>query len=177
MDLSQALINFVQNTVHPFWNLIFKIAACLGCWYVLSVIVRLAKANQYPGQHQPVSGGEVFLAFLFGAVLVNYTSAMNHVSASLGMGAISFSALDYPEAQGFGQLAPAINAVLTLASMAGGAFALKGILLIARASTGGGAYASHDVGWKGATHVIAGAALANVVQVIEMLRHSTGGLW
>lgn len=176
MDLSQALVNFVQNTVQPFWHLIFALGACLGMWYVLSVGFRLARSHYYQGQ-QPVGAGEVLLALVFGAVLVNYSNALNHVSASLGMGAISYSALDYPEAQSFGQLAPAINAVLTLASMAGGAFALKGIYLIAQANTGGGAYASHDVGWKGATHVLAGAALANVVQVIEMLRSSTGGLW
>lgn len=176
MDISQAIINLVQNTVAPFWSLIFKLGACVGFGYVLSVFFRLAKAHHYPNQ-QPVGIGEVVLALVFGAVLVNYSNAMDHVSASLGMGKISYAALDYPEAQTFGQLAPAVNAVLTLASMAGGAFALKGIVLIARANTGGGAYASQDIGWKGATHVVAGALLANVVQVIEMLRASTGGLW
>ena len=176
MDLSQALVNLVQNLVQPFWSLIFKLGACFGIWYVISVAFRLAKSHHYPGQ-QPVGFGEVAMALIFGAVLVNYSGAMNEVSASFGMGTISYAALDYPEAQSFGQLAPAVNAVLTLASMAGGAFALKGILLIARANTGGGSYSAQDVGWKGATHVIAGAALANVVQVIEMFRQSTGGLW
>ncbi len=176
MDLGQALVNLVQNIVQPYWSLIFKLGACLGMWYVLDVAFRIAKANHYQGQ-QPVSMGEVALALVIGAVLANYASAISEVSSSLGMGSVSYAALDYPEAASYGQLAPVVNAVLTLASMAGGAFALKGIVLIGRANTGGGSYSAHDVGWKGAVHVIAGAFLANIVQFIEMLRHSTGGLW
>jgi hypothetical protein len=121
--------------------------------------------------------GEVVFALLIGAVLTNYSGALSEVSSSMGLGTVSYAALDYPGASTFGQMAPAINAVLTLASMAGGAFALKGILMIHQANSGGGAYAAHDVGLKGATHVLAGAALANIVQVIDVFQQSAGGLW
>jgi hypothetical protein len=175
MDLSQALSNAVNNVVGPFWTFLFDLASLLAIGYMLSIGYRFAQSNKLPGQPS-VSGGEVLAVIVISALLFQFGSAMNHASASLGFDAITYGAIDYPGAESFGKLAPAVNAALTVGSMAGGVYALRGFLMILRANTGGGK-AGQDLGWRGFTHVFGGAAMANLVQVIEHLRQSTGGLW
>jgi hypothetical protein len=175
MDLSEALINLVNNLVGPFWRIVFALGACLGIWYTFHVGMKLIKANNLPGQ-PAVNGGELLVCLVIATCLFHYSGFMQRVAGTMSLGTISYSALDYPGASNFGKLAPAVNAVLTLASMAGGGFAFKGLLLIRRASSGGG-HAGDDLGWKGATHVFGGAALINIVQTIELFRQSAGGLW
>ena len=175
MDLAQALTNLVNGLVQPVWHFIMALAGFLGVFYLLRIMWKVVQANTLPGR-PAVSGGEVAIAIVIAAVFVNYGVALQHVSGSLGLGAVSYSAIDYPAAQQFGQLAPAVNAVFTLALLGGGFYALKGLMMINRAATGAG-HAGEDLGWKGLTHVLAGTALINLVHLIGLLRQSTGGLW
>jgi hypothetical protein len=175
MDLSQALENMVQNVVGPFWHLLFAAGGLMAIFYVLNVGYRLMQASRLPGQSN-VAGGEVIAVLVLAAVLLQFGSFLNKVSGSLGMGAMTYGAIDYPGAASFGKLAPAINAVLTIGAMAGGIYAFRGVLMWIRASTGGG-HAGQDLGWKGFTHVFGGACMVNIVQLLEHLRQSTGGLW
>jgi hypothetical protein len=175
MDLSQALSNAVNDVVGPFWKILFNLASLLAICYVLSIGYRVAQSNRLPGQ-PVVSGGEALAVIVFSALLFQFGAAMNHASASLGFGASTYGAIDYPGADAYGKLAPAVNAALTVGGMAGGVYALRGFLMILRANTGGGK-AGQDLGWRGFTHVFGGAGMANLVQVIEHLRQSTGGLW
>lgn len=175
MDLSAALANLVNRLTGPFWALLFGLAGLLALGYLLSFGSRMIRANTHPGQTPPVTMGEGAMALLISAALAQLPSAFSKVSATVSLGAVSYGAIDYPGAASFGKLAPAINAVLTLAAMAGGTFALRGWIYLRKASSSAGA--GEDLGWKGCTHIFGGVALIQLVQVIEMLRKSTGGLW
>lgn len=175
MDLSQAFSNMVNDLVGPFWKLLFAVASLIGLFYVVSVGYRLAQANRLPGQ-PAVSGGQVIATIVIASLIYQFGSSLNHTSASMGFGSVTYGAIDYPGAASFGKLAPAINAILTLGAMAGGVYALRGLMMLMRANSGGG-HAGQDLGWRGFTHLFGGAAMANLVQVIEHLRQSTGGLW
>jgi hypothetical protein len=174
-DLSTIVTNLATGLRGPFWTLLFALAALIGTIYAISVLWKLVQSNSLPGT-PPVSNGEVFAVLVIAAFMLNMSGFLGKVSSSLGMGTISYGAIDYPGAASFGQLAPAVNAVLTLAAMGGGLFAFKGILLLKRASSGGG-QAGDDTVWSAATHLIGGVLLINIVQLVDALRQSTGGLW
>ena len=175
MDLSAALSHLVASIVGPFWKLLFGFAGLLALIYVLQFASRVMRANQHPGHAPPVSMGEGIFVLLLGAALVNMPAAFSRVSNTLSLGAVSYGAIDYPGAANFGKLAPAVNAVLTIAAMAGGAYALRGLIYFKKATSGG--QSGEDLGWKGCTHLFGGIALIQLVQLVEMLRNSTGGLW
>ena len=74
----------------------------------------------------------------------------------------------YSGADSFGRFKDAVNAVLTLASFAGGCFFFKGLLLMKKAALEGeSSQGGDDAIWRGLTHMIFGAALTHVDKVIE----------
>jgi len=174
-DLASIAANFAQSLRGPFWTLLFAVAALAGTVYAGHVLWKLIRNDALPGR-PVVSGGEVLAVLVVAAILINFSGFMGKVSESAGMGPVSYGPIDYPGAQAFGELAPAINAALTLASMGGGVFALRGVFLLKKAVSGGG-HAGEDAGWSALTHIVGGAFLINIVQLIDALRQSTGGLW
>ena len=72
----------------------------------------------------------------------------------------------------------AVNAVLTLASFAGGCFFFKGLLLMKKAALEGeSSQGGDDAIWRGLTHMIFGAALTHVDKVIEAFQATFQLYW
>lgn len=176
MDLSQMIVQLASDVAIPGWRLLFAVGILLGAWYTVSVLVKLVRANTVPGQPQ-MTVGDVLPVLIIGAMVANYADSLNAAWQTFGTGSLSYGAINYPGASGFGPLAPAVNAVLTLAALFGGFFGLKGLVLIRKANNGASSHGAEDYVWKGLGHLFGGAALANIPRMIDAARASLHLVW
>jgi len=177
VDLAQMLVNLANDLTAPLWRLLWVTAALAGFLYFGHVLMKMHRASRFPGQHA-VTLGDVVSVALVAATMVNLSAFINATWNSMGRGTITYGPISYSGAAGFGVFAAAINAVLTLASIAGGYFFFKGVLLLRRATAAG--HTSHgadDVVWRAVTHMLGGACLVQIADMIDRFRTTLGLIW
>ncbi len=177
MDLSQMIVHFASTFSVAMWRLLWVVAALVGTVYVGAALLRMQRASRFAGQAQ-VTLGDILPIILIGGLLLNLSRFINATWNSFGTGTVSYGAISYGGAADFGRFAESINAVLTLASVAGGMFFFKGVLLLKKASVDGqSSYGADDSVWRALTHMFGGAALVQIPDVIDAFRQSFNLFW
>lgn len=177
MDLAQMLVKLANDLTGPLWRLLWVIAALAGFLYFGHVLMKMHRASRFPGQHS-VTLGDVVSVAIVAATMVNLSAFINATWNSMGAGTIAYGPISYSGAAVFGVFAAAINAVLTLASIAGGYFFFKGVLLLRRATAAGhSSHGADDVVWRAITHMLGGACLVQIADMIDRFRTTLGLIW
>lgn len=177
MDLAQMIIQFAATFSVAMWRLLWVLGALVGTVYVGTSLMRMQRASRFPGQ-APVTVGDILPIILIGGLLLNLSRFINATWNSVGTGTVSYGAISYSGAAAFGVFADAINAVLTLASVAGGYFFFKGVVLLKKASTDGhSSHGADDFVWRAMTHMFGGTALVQIADVTDAFRQSFGLFW
>lgn len=176
MDLSQMVVNFANEIVGPAWILLWALATVVGVWYVGTAILRMVRAARIPGQ-QVITTGDILPVLIIGALLANLSTVINTIWNSFGSGTASYAAISYAGLDEFGRFKDAINAVLTIASIAGGFFFFKGLVILKKACDGHSSQGANDVVWRAITHMIGGAFLVQIPAVIDAFRETFNLYW
>lgn len=177
MDISEMLIHFAREFPAAMWRLLWALGALVGVLYAGSTLLKMARASRLPGQSQ-VTTGEIVPIILVAALLLNLRIFINKTWNSLAAGTIDYGPVSYAQAAEFGKLADAINAVLTIVSVAGGWYFFKGVLLLKRAAVEGqSSQGAEDYQWRAITHMLGGCLLVQIADTIERFRQSTNLLW
>jgi hypothetical protein len=177
VDLAEMLVTLANDLTEPLWRLLWVVAGLAGLLYFGHVLMKMHRASRFPGQHS-VTLGDVVGVSVVAATMVNLSGFINATWNSMGTGTIAYGPISYSGAADFGVFADAINAVLTLASIAGGYFFFKGVLLLRRATVAG--HTSHgadDVVWRAITHMLGGACLVQIADMIDRFRMTLGLVW
>jgi hypothetical protein len=177
MDISAMLISFTKEITGAVWRLLWVLGALVGTLYVGSALLRMSRASRLPGQ-QAVTVGDILPIILVGALLLNLSVFINTAWNSMASGTVSYGAVSYAQAADFGKFADAINAVLTLASLAGGCYFFKGVVLLKKASMEGqSSQGADDSVWRALTHMLGGCLLVQIADTIERFRQSAHLFW
>lgn len=177
MDISAMLVNFAKEFPTAMWRLLWLLGALVGTLYVGAALLKMARASRLPGQ-STVTTGDIVPVILVGALLLNLRVFINTAWNSMAAGTISYGPVAYAQAAEFGKFADAINAVLTLASVAGGCYFFKGVLLLKRAAVEGqSSQGADDATWRAMTHMLAGSLLVQIADTIERFRQSAHLFW
>jgi hypothetical protein len=177
MDLAQMIVHFASTFSVAMWRLLWVLGALVGTVYVGTSLMRMVRASRLPGS-QPVTLGDILPIILIGGVLLNLSGFINAVWTSFGSGSTSYGPISYDGAAAFGRFADAINAVLTLASVAGGGFFFKGVVLLKKACMEGqSSHGADDSVWRAMVHMVGGAGLVQIPQLIDAVRQSFGLFW
>ncbi|UUZ54105.1 conjugal transfer protein TraQ [Massilia sp. H-1] len=121
---------------------------------------------------------EVIPVIVVGALLLNLRLIINKSWNSMAAGTIDYGPVAYAQAADFGKLSDAINAVLTIVSVAGGCYFFKGLLLLKRAAVEGqSSQGSEDFQWRALTHMIGGCLLIQIADTIERFRQTAHIYW
>lgn len=171
------IVNFAGTVATALWRLLWVAGALVGLMFGASALMRMVRASRLPGQ-SPVTVGDILPLIIIGALLINLSKFINLTWNSIGSGTVTFGAVAYSGAADFGQFAAAINAVLTLASVAGGFFFFKGLLLLKKATMEGqSSHGADDYVWRSITHMVGGAMLVQIPDVIDAFRASLQLFW
>ncbi|MCC7005919.1 MAG: conjugal transfer protein TraQ [Ottowia sp.] len=177
MDLAQMIIRFANEFSVAMWRLLWVLGAVVGISYVGSSLMRMQRASRFPG-HSPVTFGDILPVILVGALLLNLSRSINVAWNTFGTGVVTYGPISYGGVADFGRLAEAVNAALTIASVAGGFFFFKGCLLLKKPwMDGQSSHGAEDYVWKAITHMLGGSALVQITQMIEAFRHSLKLFW
>lgn len=136
MDLASMIISAANSLVAVLWGLLWSLSALAGMVYAGTVLRRMQLATIEPG-HRPITLGSTFAVLVIGAALFNMSGMISTTWMSFGSGSTTYGAISYSGADSFGRFKDAVNAVLTLASFAGGCFFFKGLLLMKKAALEG----------------------------------------
>ncbi len=177
MDLATMMVNLADELTAPAWKLLWVVAALCGTAYFGHIILKMMRASQFPGQRS-LTLGDVAAVAIVAACMLNLSQLINAAWNSMGTGTVSYGPISYSGAASFGVFAAAINAVLTLVSVAGGYFFFRGVLLWRKAAVAGdSSHGTDDVVWRAATHMLGGACLVQITDMIERLRSTLGLVW
>lgn len=177
MDLAQMIIRFSNEFSVAMWRLLWVLGSLVGTWYVGSSLVRMQRASRFPGNTQ-VTFSDILPVILIGALLLNLSNFINVTWNSFGTGVVTYGPISYSGAADFGRLAEAVNAALTIASVAGGIFFFKGCLLLKKPwMDGQSSHGAEDYVWKAIIHMLGGSALVQITQMIDAFRQSFGLFW
>ncbi|ALR07882.1 conjugal transfer protein TraQ (plasmid) [Xylella fastidiosa] len=177
MDLAQMVVHFASDFSVAMWRFLWMLGAVVGILYVGNSLLRMKRAAQLPGQ-SPVTIGDILPIILIGGLLFNLSQFINATWNSFGTGSMSYGPISYSGAADFGRFAEAINAVLTIASVAGGVFFFRGVVILKKASMDGqSSHGADDSVWRALTHMVGGAMLVQIPDVIEAFRQSFGLYW
>lgn len=172
MDLAQMITHFASDFSVAMWRLLWVMGALLGTLYTGHALLRMQRASRLPGQ-SPVTIGDILPVLLIGAVLWNLSKFINVTWNSFGSGTVNYGPISYSGAASFGRFADAINAVLTIASVSGGVFFFRGLVILKKASMDGqSSHGADDSVWRAITHMVGGAMLVQIPDVIEAFRQS-----
>lgn len=176
-DLMSMVVSAANNLQTAFWIMLWSIAGLTGLYFGAKTIYAWFKDTQQPGPPQ-VSNGAKISVFFIGVFLANLPFFIDTTSESIGLTARGYSPISYASTERYGLLAQGIDAVLTLATMFGGWFALKGLLLLRSASeqSGRGQHAGDSVS-KGLGHIVAGALLVQIPGVLEAAAETVNLAW
>lgn len=83
MDLTTIVINIAQDII-AFQALAQTVAVGIGIFYCATAISNAIKKSGSPGAD--ISGQSIFVAFFIGALIVNFSGAMNSTLATMGEG-------------------------------------------------------------------------------------------
>lgn len=177
MDLAQMIIHFASSFSVAMWRFLWVLGALVGLIYVGSSLMRMQRASRFPGQN-PVTTGDILPILIIGGLLLNLSRFINATWNSIGIGTVTYGPIAYSGAADFGRFAEAINAVLTLASVAGGVFFFKGVLFLKKASVDGqSSQGADDSVWRAITHMLGGAGLVQIAEMIDAFRQSFSLFW
>ena len=177
MDLASMIVAFANPFSAALWRFLWVLGGVTGLFYVGSSLRRMQRASLFPG-HNPVTLSDILPVILVGGLLANLSKFINTTWNSFGQGVVTYGAVSYSGAASFGRFADAINAVLTLASVAGGVFFFKGVLLLKKAAMDGqSSHGADDSVWRALTHMVFGALLVQIPDAIEAFRQSFHLVW
>ncbi|MES2264678.1 MAG: conjugal transfer protein TraQ [Pseudomonadota bacterium] len=171
------LINLARDVPEAMWKLLWALGMLVGTLYCGNALLRMSRASRLPGQ-SPVTMGEILPVMIIGGLMFNLNNFINATWNSMGTGTVSYDAISYATSADFGKFADAINAVLTLASVAGGCYFFKGVLLLKRATADGqSSHGAEDLVWRAITHMLGGSLLVQIPDTIERFRQSLHLFW
>ncbi|QUE78433.1 conjugal transfer protein TraQ (plasmid) [Stutzerimonas stutzeri] len=177
MDLASMIVHFANDFSVALWRLLWALGGLVGVIYVASAILRLQRSVRIPGG-PPVTFGDIVPLMLVGGLMANLSSFINATWNTIGTGTVTYGPIAYEGAADFGRFAAAINAVLTLASVFGGVFFFKGVMLLKKAAMDGQSnQGADDSVWRALTHMIFGALLVQIPDAIEAFRVSFNLFW
>lgn len=177
MDLAAIMVNFASEISVVAWRLLWALGVLIGTAYIGGALLRLSRAHSVQGS-PPVTIGEITPVLLVGGLMANLSEFINRTWNTFGSGTVSYGPISYEGAADFGKFADAINAVLTLASIAGGVFFMKGVMLLKKASMEGhSSGGSEDTTWRAITHMIFGSVLVQIPDAIDGFRSTFGLFW
>jgi len=177
MDLASMIIAFAKDFPGVMWKFLWVLGALVGTIYTGTALLRMARASRLPGQ-SPVTIGDILPIIIVAGLMLNLSVFINKTWNSFGSGAVTYGPVSYAQAAEFGKFADAINAVLTIASVAGGCFFFKGVTLLKKASIEGqSSQGADDSVWRALTHMIGGALIVQIPETIERFRQSFHLFW
>lgn len=177
MDLTTMLVNLANGLSGPLWRLLWVIGGLAGLLYAGHALLKVTRASRFPDQGH-FTYGDVLGVLIVAACMVNLAGLINATWNSMGTGTVSYAPISYGGVAEFGVFAAAINAVLTLVSIAGGYFFFKGLLLFRRATVAGHtSHATDDLVLTALTHMFGGSALVQITHVIDAARATMGLFW
>ncbi len=169
MDISSMVENMSTSTSAALWVLMWALGQLVGLFTGGIALKRLVKANS-DSSRPPLTIGDIVPLLLIGACMMNMSSMINNVWTTFGQGDVSFDAISYDPASGFGALSTTVNAVLTIVAVFGGMFFFKGLMLLKRGSLEGqssnGAQGGDTIA-RAITHMIGGAFLINITAILD----------
>lgn len=169
MDISTMLENMSASTSAALWVLLWALGQLVGLVSGGFALHRLVKANS-DSNRPPLTLGDIVPLLLIAACMINLSSMINNVWNTFGQGTVSFDAISYDPAAGFGALSTTVNAALTVVAVFGGIFFFKGLLLLKRGAIEGqssnGAHGGDTIG-RAITHMIGGAFLINITSILD----------
>lgn len=177
MDLAAMMVKFASELSGVMWRFLWVLGALIGTLYVGGALLRLVRSHSVQGS-PPVTVGEIVPVILVGGLMANLSSFINATWNTFSSGAVNYGPIAYEGAADFGKFADAINAVLTLASIAGGVFFMKGVMLLKKsAMEGHSSGGSEDTTWRALTHMLFGSVLVQIPDAIDAFRSSFGLFW
>lgn len=177
MDLADMIIKFAKDFPEALWKFLWVLGALVGTIYVGTALLRMARASRLPGQN-PVTVGDILPIIIIAGLMLNLSIFINKASNSLSTGTVTYGPIAYATVAEFGKFADAINAALSIASVAGGCFFFKGLLLLKKASIEGqSSQGVDDVVWRALTHMAGGVLLVQIAVTIDMFRQSFNLVW
>ncbi|KIZ49139.1 conjugal transfer protein TraQ [Pseudomonas oryzihabitans] len=177
MDLASMIIAASNSLVPVFWVLLWSLGGLIGILYSGMALQRMQSASIHPGR-RPITLGGTLIVLIIGAAIFNLAKTITIGWNTFADSSVSFGLISYSGADDFGRFKDAVNAVLSLAGVAGGFFSLKGLMCLKKATVDGeSSRGSEDVSIKGITHIVAGAALVNVDKMIEAVRQTFHLFW
>jgi hypothetical protein len=173
MDLT-TIVTSIASDIVAFQALAQMVAVGIGIFYCAGALQNAIKKSGSPGAD--ISGQSIFASFFIGALIVNFSGAMDSTLGSLGEPDTAYSsAIAYIDTSvSAGAFAPAITAILTIVSTFGWWYALKGWTMLRKASSGGGGGGYEDYAWKGFIHILGGAALVNINATLDAFQGTLG---
>ena len=177
MDLASMIIAAANSLTGVMWGLLWSLGALIGFAYSGSVLRKMQLASIQPGR-RPISAGGTMMVLIIGAMLFNLSGTIGTVWTTFSSGQANYGAISWSGAEQFGEFKEAVNAVLTLASLAGGFCCFKGLLLLKKASIDGeSSNGADDLVWRALTHLIAGAGLVHVDKMIDAFQETFKLYW
>ena len=177
MDLASMIIAAANSLTGVIWALLWSLGALLGIVYAGTVLRRMQLASIQPGR-RPISGGGTMMVLIIGALLFNLSGTIGTVWTTFSEGQSNYGAISWSGAEQFRKFKESVNAVLTLASLAGGFCCCKGVLLLKKASIEGeSSNGADDMIWRALTHLIAGAGLVHVDKMIDAFQETFKLYW
>jgi hypothetical protein len=177
MDLSEMIIHFARDFPEAMWRFLWVLGAVVGTVYVGTSLLRMARASRLPGQ-SPVTVGDILPVIIIAGLMLNLSVFINKAWNSFSTGTITYGPVAYAQAAEFGRFAEAINAVLSIASVAGGCYFFRGLLLLKRASLEGqSSQGADDSVWRALTHMVGGVFIVQIAETIERFRQSFHLFW
>ncbi|WP_145557957.1 conjugal transfer protein TraQ [Yersinia aldovae] len=166
-ELSSAFVKFVTNITGPAWTLLWTLGLLIALILTARIFSRAAQGITVPGRAS-VTGGEVISVLIISALLANYSGWISTVSNSVGLGDATYGQISYIDNGGsLGKFAAVINSAMTFASLMGGIYGFKGLLLLHKSASGGGGQ-GQDLIWKAITHIIFGGLLVRIAQFMSI---------
>ncbi|MET3132768.1 hypothetical protein AAKU55_003048 [Oxalobacteraceae bacterium GrIS 1.11] len=177
MDLSDMIIQFAKDFPAAMWKFLWVLGAVVGTVYVGTALLRMARASRLPGQ-SPVTIGDILPVIVIAGLMLNLSTFINKAWNSLAAGTITYGPVAYARAAEFGKFAGAINAALSIASVAGGCYFFKGLLLLKKASLEGqSSQGADDSVWRALTHMMGVVLIVQIGETIERFRQSFHLFW
>ncbi len=169
-ELSDVFVKFVNNITGPAWALLWVLGMLVATFWVVSIFSRTVRGAKMAGV-QPVTGMEVIAVILIASLLAHYSGWITNVSQTLGLESASFGLISYVDPGGsLGKFADVINASMTFASLMGGVYGFKGLMLFHKHCSGGGQ--GRDLLGQAFVHILFGGILVRISQFISNLSNT-----
>ncbi|MEQ1966197.1 conjugal transfer protein TraQ [Xenorhabdus nematophila] len=165
-EFSNVFVNVIENISSPFWEFLWVLGFFIAFIWSANIIWRYWRGNIIPGA-TVVSIAELLSVMIISSLLANYSSFLNTISHSLGLGDADFSPIAYIDEGGdLGSIASIINSAMTFAALMGGVYGIKGLILLYK-SVNGQSGSGQDFVWKSVVHIVFGGLLVQISNFIS----------